>query len=437
MDRLTPTSLAKLPPGEYTDPAVKGLQVRVREARGKRVHSWLLRYKWRGRPVRIALAAGSLSLADARDAALAARKLIDRGIDPRTAERPNRRQARLSAPMATPSPASQSIPAEVLGNRYSVPALAREYLERHVRKQRKRPEYVERFLEAEVLPADKWGSRDARTITPREVVELLDGIVERGSPTMANRGAGILSQMFRYGVHRAIVDASPVQLLYRPGGKERPRERALSDEELGALLVHLEDAMRFQTGEGKRSPRMAHVLRLLLLTGQRRGELALARWSEVTLGGKVPTWRIPAEHSKTGAAHLLPLSPAAVREFKELQKYANGSEYVLPTDDGKAAADARLITRSVARNLRRFQAAAKDCDPPVTLEPFTVHDLRRTCRTGLARLKVPHDVAERVLNHKLPAMREVYDQHEPLEEMRAALAKWARHLADLEATARG
>lgn len=434
--KWTATYLARLPVGEYTDPAVKGLQVRIREARGKRVQSWLLRYKWQGRPVRIALGDQSLGLADARALALEARTLIDRGIDPRAAERPTRRRAP-PKPTATALPSPTAAPAPpAKGDRYSVAYLAREYLERHVRRQRKRPEYVERFLEAEVLPADKWGNRDARTITPREVVELLDGIVERGSPTMANRGAGIISQMFRFGVHRAIVDASPVQLLYRPGGKEKPRERALADDELAFLLANLEATMHYQTGGAGRTPRLAHVLRLLLLTGQRRGELALARWEDVTLTGKEPVWRIPAEHSKTGAPHTVPLSPAAVAEFKSLKKYAGSSAYVFPNADGKAPGDPKLITRAVARNLRRLKAAAAKCDPPVTLEDFTAHDLRRTCRTGLARLKVPHDVAERVLNHKLPAMREVYDQHEPLEEMRTALGRWASHLAKLEAAGR-
>lgn len=409
MPRLTDSRVQTLPPGEYTDPGVKGLQIRIREARGRRVHSWLLRYKWQGEPVRIKLGDETLSLADARADALAARQLIDRGIDPRLGDRPSKRRA---APGGVNGASSDP---------HTVAHLAHEYLERHVKRQRKRPEYVERFLDADVLP--KWGGRDARTITPREVVELLDGIVERGSPTMANRGAGVLSQMFRFGVHRALVEASPVQLLYRPGGKEKPRDRALSDAELGAFLANLDSVMRYQTGGTGRTPRLAHALRLLLLTGQRRGELALARWQDLTLTGKAPAWRIPAEHSKTGAPHTVPLSPAAVAEFRGLKKYAGGSAWVLPRADGQSAADPKLLTRSVARNEKRFQA--------IGVQPFTAHDLRRTCRTGLARLKVSHDVAERILNHKLPAMREVYDQHEPLEEMRAALVKWAAHLAKL------
>lgn len=422
--RLTDTTLGKLGQGDHTDPAVTGLQVRIREDRnGKRRRTWLLRYKWQGQPVRITLGGGTLSLANARAAALEARALIERGIDPRSADRPSRRRAALR-----PTPDSLSD-----RNPHSIERLAQEYLERHVNKRRRRPEYVERFLRAEVLTAEAWAGRDARTIAPRQVVELLDGIVERGSPTMANRGAGILSQMFRFGVHRAIVETSPVQLLYRPGGQEKARERVLADDELGALLRNVERVARFQTGDGKRSPRLAHVLRLLLLTGQRRGELALASWADVTLTGKQAAWFIPAEHSKTGAPHTVPLSPAAVREFEALQKYANGSAYVFPTDDGRAPADPRLITRGLARNFERLQVAASEEDPPVELEPFTVHDLRRTCRTGLSRLGVAHDVAERILNHKLPGMRGVYDRHEPLEEMRAALVKWAEHLARLDA----
>jgi integrase len=412
--RLTDSALGKLAPGDHTDPGVTGLQVRVRiGAKGKRRKAWLLRYKWRGRPLRITLGGDSMSLADARRAALSARTLIDRGIDPRAGERPSQRRD-LKGPTAIPeAPAARS------NDPYSVAALAHEYLERHVKRQRKRPEYVARFLNADVLP--KWRHRDARTITPREVVELLDEIVERGAPTMANRGAGVLSQMFRYGIHRAIVQASPVQLLYRPGGKEKPRERVLSEDELQAFLSNLDGIMRYQTAEVGRSPRMAHVLRILLLTGQRRGELALARWRDITLMGSEPLWRIPAEHSKSGAPHTVPLSPDAVREFEALRHYTKGSAFVFPTEDGKAAAEARLITRSVARNVRRFQA--------VGIEPFTVHDLRRTCRTGLARLKVSQDVAERVLNHKLPAMRAVYDQHQPLDDMRTALVKWAKYLS--------
>lgn len=129
------------------------------------------------------------------------------------------------------------------------------------------------------------------------MIELLDEIADR-APVMANRVAGILSQMFRFGIHRAIVEATPVQLLYRPGGKERPRARVFSEKELKAFLRNLDDACRFR--------HLPHVLRLLLLTLQRRSELALAEWREFDL--KAKTWTIPGAHAKTGKGHVLPLS---------------------------------------------------------------------------------------------------------------------------------
>ena len=120
------------------------------------------------------------------------------------------------------------------GNPHNVTALIKDFTERHLRQRRKHPEYAERILQMELAG---WAHRDARTIKPREVIELLDAIVERRAPVMANRVTGLLSQLFRYGIHRQVVEASPVQLLFRPGGTERPRQRALDDGELGKLCT--------------------------------------------------------------------------------------------------------------------------------------------------------------------------------------------------------
>src|SRR5690606_7435948 len=171
-----------------------------------------------------------MKLAEARELAHDFRKKIDDGIDPRRA-RPKRN------PKASPLPVSSAVT-----DRHSVEFLVSEFIERHLRPNRKAPEYAERVLNADVLP--EWKGRDARTIEPREVIELLDGIVDRGARVMANRTATLVDQLFRFGVHRRIVDASPVQLLYRPGGKEKPRNRAFDDDELRAFLAHVDDVCR-------------------------------------------------------------------------------------------------------------------------------------------------------------------------------------------------
>ena len=400
--RLTATRVQSFKPGrrqrDVSDPECRGLTLRI-EPNGSK--TWLFRYKWRKQTVRLSLGAVSEynGLRHARKAAAEHRSMIERGIDPRAARAPRRPPP--SIPLAAGRPSNPN----------SIEFLAHEFLERHVKPNRRRPAYVQRVLEHDVLP--EWKGRDARTISPREVVELLDKIVARGSRVMANRTAGLLGQLFKFGIHRAIVDDSPVKLLYRPGGREKPRERAFSDEELKAFLVNLDDACRFQ--------KLPHVLRLLLLTLQRRGELALAEWREFDF--KAKTWNIPDVHAKSGKGHVVPLSEWAIEELQKLKVMAGGSRYVLPNADKTAPVDPKYITRSVARCLKRFKKHG--------IGAFTAHDLRRTGRTGLAKLGVKTEIGERVLNHARDRIEATYDVHGYIDEKREALEKWAKYLAKL------
>ena len=335
---------------EVNDPACAGLQLRVAETG---VKSWHWRFYWHGKRARLVLGVWpKVSLAGAHEKAEAARALLRRGIDPRRAGITLASRVR---PERSPTEGPPG---------HSVEHLAREFMSRYVHRRRRRPEYVQRILNAEVLP--RWGSRDARTIKPREVIELLDEIADR-APVMANRVAGSLSQMFRFGIHRAILETTPVQRLYRPGGKEKPRARVLSEEELKAFLRNLDDACRFQ--------RLPLILCVLLLTLQRRSELALAEWREFDF--KAKTWTIPDSHAKTGKGHVVPLSDWAIHDLEKLKVMAGGARFVLPSAGKSAPIDPKYITRSVARCLRRFKKHG--------VAAFTPHDLRRTGRTGLAR----------------------------------------------------
>jgi integrase len=339
---------------EIGDPACAGLQLRVADTD---VKSWHWRFYWHGKRARLVLGIfPEVGLAQAHEMVSAARNLLRKGIDPRRSGLTLAKRVR--AESAAPSPGTAH---------HSLQHLADEFMSRHVCRQRRRPEYVQRILNTDVLP--RWGRRDARTIKPREVIELLDEIADR-APVMANRVASVLSQMFRFGIHRSIVESSPVQLLYRPGGKEKPRERSFSEGELKSFLLNLDDACRFQ--------RLPHVLRLLLLTLQRRSELALAEWREFNF--KAKTWTIPDGHAKGGKGHVVPLSDWAIDELQKLKIMAGDSRYVLPNVGSSAPADPKYITRSVARCQRRFK------DHGVAV--FTPHDLRRTGRTGLAKLGV-------------------------------------------------
>jgi len=398
---MVATALATLPPGDHTDPATSGLQLRVRAKQDKTFsRTWLLRYRWRDEWVRLTLGHyPGMSLVEARESALKLRKAMDEGIDPRRA-RP-RRAPRVAAVPLSAAPADQ----------HTVEYLASEFMERYVRRERKRPEYVDRILRKDILTA--WKGRDVRTVTTREVIVLLDGIVDRGSPVAANRTAAVIGQMFKFGIQRGLLDTSPVQLLYRPGGKEPPRSRVLTDDELRALLANPIGATRFE--------RLAQVITILLYTGQRRGELAAAKWPDIDF--TAATWTIPPENSKTGREHVVPLTDPVLTILRALKAQSGRSRYVLPGADPAQPVDPKLLTRSLARCQERMQKLG--------IVPFTLHDLRRTCRTGLARLGVEPHIAERVIGHAQEKLATTYDLHAYADEKREALEKWAAHLQGL------
>lgn len=210
----------------------------------------MFRFRWEGTATRIALGKfPTVCLADARQLALKNREWLDKGIDPRRAVDRlggGKRSIRLPAPatarnLEPPDPREferrlaatpkDSIPMPDPADRSSILFIAHEYIEKWFKAQGKNSKEACRMLRADVLP--KWHWRDARTITSREVIELLDKVIERGAPVMANNLAQMLGHMFKFAIHRGTLENSPVQLLYRPGGKPRRRKRVLSEEGCG------------------------------------------------------------------------------------------------------------------------------------------------------------------------------------------------------------
>lgn len=400
--RLNAEKLGALPAGTYGDPAQECLEIRVRRKANGYSRTWLMRFKFRRKETRITLGHfPETSLASARRQVQELREKAAQGIDPRKA-RPRRNEL----PRAVVGPvtvASQPI------DPHSIESLCSTFMTRHVQPSRKRPEYAQRILNASALK--HWKGRDARTITPSEVLEVLDAIVDAGSPVMANRTAALLGQLFKFGIHRRLVADSPVKLLYRPGGKEKSRERALTEAELMSLLA-IDPPERWE--------RFHHAINLLLLTGLRRSELALGSWKEIDFPNAL--WTIPGDRTKTGKAQAVPLSDWAVEELRTLKREAEGSPWLFPSEeDRKKPADPKLLTRNTARAQARFLTKHG-------IEGFTLHDLRRTCRTGLSRLKIQPHIAERVLGHAQEKIAGTYDLHDYLEEKRDALNKWAQHL---------
>ena len=171
-----------------------------------------------------------------------------------------------------------------------------------------------------------------------------------------------------------------------------PVKRILSDHEIRTFWHGLVSLKNPSTQIG---------FKLLLVTAQRRGELASARWADIDFSEG--SWRIPQDNSKNRRGHNVPLSPLAFRLFQELGSTAQGSPYILPSRfDKERPMQPGTFTRSLNRNIAKFG-----------IDPFTVHDLRRTARTGLAKLKVNRDIAEMILNHRRGSIIATYDLYFP------------------------
>ena len=230
---------------------------------------------------------------------------ISRGVDPT---------------LRTPSPAV-----------VSVKEMVDLYLEKHVRPNT-RPRSAaetERLLKVEVLP--HMGERPVSSVLRSEVVSLLDRLAA-GKPVLANRVLAALRAMFNWAVRRDMLVVSPCAGL-QPPGKETARDRVLSDEEVSLIWGGC-DAV---------GPPYGTLVKLLLVTGQRLNEVAQMRWSEIDFDKAV--WRLPADRSKNGQSHEVPLSPLAVGLLEGMPKLAGEPDYVFTTGikrDGQTAEGPRL-----------------------------------------------------------------------------------------------
>lgn len=195
--------------------------------------------------------------------------------------------------------------------------------------------------------------------------------------------------------------------------REREEARALSDAEIPVF---------WEAAEAEGWP-FGPYLQTLLLTGQRRTETALMKWADVHLDrGR---WLIPAEDTKSGRSHEVPLPPELVAILAKLPRL-NRCPYVFPGRRGAALAGWSKRLKPV------YQRTAA-----VGLAPWTLHDLRRTMRSGLTALGVDGDVAEMMLNHQIgDELRRIYDRHGYPEKRVDAAGRWAKHVLGLVKKAR-
>ncbi len=391
IDTLTaPASRQEVPDG-----LVGGLYLILQPSGAK---SWAVRYRASdGRPRKHTLGTyPGISLASARELAQGALVNVAKGTDPAA----EKKAARSSD--------------KGRNDRDLVENVVDTFIQRYAKANTK-PETVaenKRLLDRDVVA--RWRGRRLSDISRADVHELLDAIVDRGSPVAANRVFAALRRLCNWSVERGIIPSSPCDKL-RPPTAEQSRDRVLTDDELKRLWKAT-DAIGWPFRD---------LVRLLMLTGQRRDEVGRMRWSEVDLDAAL--WTIPKERAKNGQAHAVPLSASAVAILRSLPRVEGGKgsvDYVF-TSTGKTPV-------SGFSNLKEALDKRMGSEMP----GWVFHDLRRTAATGMARQGVALPTIEKVLNHisgSFGGIVGVYQRHDFAEEKRAALDAWGAFVGNLVA----
>ena len=254
----------------------------------------------------------------------------------------------------------------------------------------------------------KWLAAPAASLGQEDAVRVLDAAKTGRGPIAANRLQAVCRACWGWAVKRGSLNANPWQATPRPA-RERSRERVLSDAELAVI---------WKAAAAMDAP-WNTIVPLMILTGQRRQEVAGLAWKELDLEGG--EWHLPAERVKNGRAHNVPLVPAAVDLLKAKKRSGvlvfENTRKTAPSGFGKVA----------ARLIKATKAAGH-------AEPWTLHDIRRTVATGLQRLGVRLEVTEAVLNHvsgSRAGIVGVYQRHGWETEKRAALEAWTAHVLRL------
>jgi integrase len=409
------------------DDAQRGLAVRVTASGGR---TYLCQYTQHGHKWRVPLGTCSaVSLSKAREAAAVIMGDVAKGRNP-AAERKD---------------AAAAERARRVRDRLTLRVLIDDWNSLHLAE--RRPSYA-----AEAVRALHYALADhlddaAEDLDREAVVRALDGLTRRrkrkdNGQVRKPRGAAMTGRTAAYG------RAAYAWALKRGAVRENPfanlavdksiakRERVLNDEEIVEVWRAAGDAA---------SP-YGTIVQLLILTGQRRGEVAGMAWGE--LSDDLVTWTIPGERTKNGKVHEVPLS-APVRDLlnrllprdkneatRVLRNYRAASALAFPGAVGTPFAGWSKAKRALDKTIKdaRAKAAAAAGANPAPLIPWSLHDLRRTVATGLQRLGVRLEVTEAILNHisgTRSGIAGVYQRHDWAAEKRAALDAWAIHVASI------
>jgi integrase len=387
---LTDVSVRKAAPTtkrqEIADGQTPGLYLLVQPSGSK---SFAVRYSRQGRVKKVTLGPyPALSLAEARRRALGIAASVANGADP-AEEKKVERKAAGREPDAV----------------RTVKTIADEFLKRHADEKNgaRWAAETKRILDRNILPAI--GDKAAASVGKAEIHDILDAIMDRGTPIAANRTLAVVKKLYRWTLARGYVDRDPCAGIPKPGD-ETKRDRVLSDDELACVWRGAE-AMAYPFGP---------AIRLLILTAARRDEVGSMTFTEVNFAAKV--WTLPAKRSKNGLEHVIPLSGAALSILESIPRIGKRDGFVFTTTGETAVSG--------------WSKAKATLDAASGVADWCLHDIRRTVASGMAGLGIALPVVEKILNHtsgSFGGVAGVYQRHDFADEKRDAIDKWARRVA--------
>jgi integrase len=391
---------------EIFDAIVPGLALRVTSNGAK---SFIVRGRVRGRPDPIRLTLGdhvALKLADARQVASEALRAMRSGTDPREIKR-----AEIEAEKAKAAAAERER-ANTFG------AVAEAFIAEHVVKLRSEKQCaseIRRYLIAE------WDRKPISTITADDVAEIIRQIADAGKLAQARRVLAHAKRLFRWAAApgRSRLAVNPTFALSAKKDLDiyiMPRQVALSHDQLRLI---------WNTAKSLGEP-FGPFFQMLLLSGQRRSEVAEMTWGELDLDREL-VWNIPAERMKAKRPHEIPLIPEMARLLTDLRAHRGRGDYVFSTSLGDRPISG--FSKVKGRLDKMIDEMRGDAEK-TRLPAWTIHDIRRAVRTGLSAIpRVPHDIRELVIAHVPPALVQTYDLHAYRDEKRQALTLWSERLA--------
>ena len=285
----------------------------------------------------------------------------------------------------------------------SFQAVGENYVERHVKAKALRSQSeIERILETQINPA--WKDREFVSIRRGDVTKLLDTLQDASGPSAADHALAIVRGLMNWYASRSDDYVSPIARgMRRTDPKSRKRARILDDDELRTVWKVAESNGTFGA-----------LLRLAVLTAQRRQKIVSMKWADITIDG---TWNIPTADREKGSAGSLVLPEAAIEVIRS-QPRIDGNPFVLPGRE-------HGHFKGFSPCKRAFDAKVAEKLGGEPLPRWTLHDLRRTSRSLMSRAQVRPDIAERVMGHAIVGIEAVYDRHSYHNEKAAALAKLA------------